>query len=104
MHLLHPERTNTVVTGVAKTGQISPKGTVVQTEHWDGRMDATVAPAPIRLRITRDAPPDPERVAAFAALETAARQVRLARLAGNQELLRSASARLDAATIRLENT
>lgn len=102
MRLLHPERTNTVVTGIAATGQVSPKGTVEQTEHWDGRMDATVAPAAIRLRITRDAPPNPARVAAFAELEKAARRYRIARLSQDPELLRSAQARLDAATIRLD--
>lgn len=103
MRLLHPEHTNTVVTGIAKTGQVSKKGTVAQTEHWDGSMDATVAPAAIRLRITRDAPPDPARVAAFAELENAARRYRIARLSQDAGLLKSAQARLDVATIRLGN-
>ncbi len=62
----------------------------------------TVAPSPIRLRITRDAPPNPARVAAFAELETAARRYRIARHSDNPEMMRSAQAALDAATIRLE--
>ena len=102
MRLLHPERTHTKTWGIAKTGQVSRQGTVTQTEHWDGRMDATVAPAPIRLRNTRDAPPNPARVAAFAELETAARRWRIARHSDDPKLMRSAQARLDAATIRLE--
>jgi len=32
--------------GVAKTGQVSPKGWVAQGDHWDGRESAKAAPAP----------------------------------------------------------
>ena len=94
MRLLHPEHTHTKTWGIAKTGQVSRQGTVTQTEHWDGRMDATVAPAPIRLRITRDAPPNPARVAAFAELEKAARRYRIARLSQDPELSLTSAKRI----------
>lgn len=42
------QRTNTVTEGVAKSGEVSPKGTVEHTEDWEGRIVARVAPATIR--------------------------------------------------------
>ena len=33
--------------GVAKTRQISKKGTVTVTEHWDGSQDAEVRPTTV---------------------------------------------------------
>ena len=41
-------KTNTVVDGVAKTGEISPKGTVAHTEDREGRVAVLAAPATIR--------------------------------------------------------
>ena len=38
-------RTRLRVAGIAKTGQISPKGTVKHLDYWSGRMAAKVAPA-----------------------------------------------------------
>lgn len=36
--------TNKIVEGVAKTGEISPQGTVSHIEDWDGRIEAIAAP------------------------------------------------------------
>ncbi len=44
----YKERTNTVVTGKAKTGEVSVKGLVAHTETWDGRIAATVGQNTIR--------------------------------------------------------
>ena len=44
----YKKRTHKVVTGVAKTGEISPKGVVTHTETWDDRVKAEVGPAGIR--------------------------------------------------------
>lgn len=43
----YKKRTNRIVTGIAKSGEVSPKGTVAHTSHWDDRVDAEVAPAGI---------------------------------------------------------
>ena len=48
----YQKRTNRVVTGIAKTGEVSLKGTVAQIEHWDDRMDAEVAPAGIHYGLS----------------------------------------------------
>jgi hypothetical protein len=42
------KKTNTVVEGVAKTGEISPKGTVAHTEDLEGRVSVLAAPSTIR--------------------------------------------------------
>ena len=44
----YKKRTHKVVTGVARTGEISPKGVVTHTETWDDRVKAEVGPAAIR--------------------------------------------------------
>ena len=44
----YKSRTTTKVEGRAKTGEISPKGLVGHTHHWDGRIAANPAPAGIR--------------------------------------------------------
>jgi hypothetical protein len=44
----YAKKTNTVVEGVAKTGEISPKGTVAHTEDLEGRVAVLAAPATIR--------------------------------------------------------
>lgn len=36
------------VSGVAKTGEISPLGTVTHTEDWEGRIQAEAAPSAMR--------------------------------------------------------
>ena len=43
-----------MVDGRAKTGEISPKGLVAHTEHWDGRVKADAAPAGIRAIMDPD--------------------------------------------------
>lgn len=40
-------RTNRTTEGRARTGEVSPKGLVAHTEHWDGRVAADAAPGPI---------------------------------------------------------
>lgn len=42
-------RTNTVVKGVAKTGEVSPRGTVAETEDWEGRVKGAAMPATMRF-------------------------------------------------------
>jgi len=45
----YKKRRNTVVTGEARTGEVSPKGLVSHTEDWEGRVQAQAAPATLRL-------------------------------------------------------
>jgi hypothetical protein len=106
MRLLLPDRTNTVVTGIAETGQVSKQGYVEHTEHHDGRMDATVHPAAIRVRITSGAPPDVDRVRVVADLEEAQRELNLARAAGgdNEGWVKYAETRCRVALERLGET
>jgi len=104
MHLLQPDKTNTVVTGIAATGQVSEQGYVEQTEHFDGRMDAAVHPAAIRVRITQDAPPDLMRVRLVAELEEAQRELNLARRVGDKTWVAYAEARTRLAAGRLTET
>ena len=40
--------THTRVEGIAKSGEISPKGVVAHTEDWEGRVAAAAAPSAIR--------------------------------------------------------
>lgn len=49
----YKHRTNTVVTGRAETGEVSPKGLVAHTEDWEGRVTAEAAPDAIRYIINR---------------------------------------------------
>lgn len=44
----YKRKTNTVVEGVSKRGEVSPKGVVAHTEDWDGRVAATLGPVAIR--------------------------------------------------------
>lgn len=50
----YKNRKHAVTTGVAKTGEVSPKGTVTHTEDWEGRVAADVAPAQIHLVVDPD--------------------------------------------------
>ena len=43
----YKKRTRRVVSGVAKTGEVSPKGTVTHIEHWDDRVSVDAGPAGI---------------------------------------------------------
>lgn len=43
-----------VVEGVAKTGEVSPKGLVAHTEHWDGRVAAEAGPSTLRYVIEKN--------------------------------------------------
>ena len=44
----YKKRTNKIVTGVARTGEVSEQGIVTHVETWDDRVAATVGPAGIR--------------------------------------------------------
>ena len=44
-------RTRLRIEGVAKTGQISPQGTVEHLDYYSGRTAATAKPAPIRVKM-----------------------------------------------------
>ena len=44
----YKKRTHKVVTGVARTGEVSAKGIVTHVETWDDRVAATVSPAGMR--------------------------------------------------------
>ena len=46
------ERNNVVVEGVAKTGQVSPKGTVAHREWFDGHVDANARPRPVSMKMS----------------------------------------------------
>ena len=46
------QRTNTITDGIASTGQMSPKGTVAHTEHFDGRVDATASVRPVTAKLS----------------------------------------------------
>lgn len=52
--LLNRDQTRTKVEGIARTGEISPKGWVSHTEDWDGRIMAKAAPNVLRLVMDRD--------------------------------------------------
>ncbi len=47
MNLIDPTKTNTLVEGRAKSGEVSTKGLVTHEESWDGRTSALVQPAPM---------------------------------------------------------
>ena len=49
----YKKRTNRVVTGVSKKGEISPKGIVTHTEFWDDRVKAEAAPAGIHYGLSK---------------------------------------------------
>ena len=44
-HILNPKQAkHETVEGIAKTGEISPKGTVKHIEDWEGRVEVIAAP------------------------------------------------------------
>ena len=90
--------------GEAESGEISESGTATQYEWWDGRVDATVRPAPIRMRLTQTdgAPLDKNHVAAIHEMGEATREAALSKKVGNQEWMKYAYARLAAAKRRVE--
>lgn len=92
--------------GVASTGVVSPKGTVTHTDHWDGRVDATVRPKAYGMRLApiSDAPPNPDHVAAVADLQKATAQVKYARAANDPAWIRRALHRYNQAKERVLET
>ena len=49
--IIDRSKTKSTLWGVASTGQVAREGTVSMVERWDGSVDATVCPQPIRLRL-----------------------------------------------------
>jgi len=49
----YKQSSNRVVEGVAETGEMSPKGLVAHTEHWDGRVTGEAGPTPIRYVVEK---------------------------------------------------
>ena len=45
----YKQRTNTVVRGRARTGEVSPQGLVAEKEHWDGRVEGRAMPSTMRF-------------------------------------------------------
>ncbi len=92
--------------GVASTGQVSKKGTVTHTDHWDGRMDATVRPKALGLRVTpmSDAESDPEYVTAVAEFQKAKDQLRYAKAANDPAWIRRATHQYNQARERVQQT
>ena len=106
----YAKRTQSKTEGIAKTGQVAPKGTVTHTEHWDGSVDATVRPATAKMRAkirlggVDGADPDPDHVAAIAQFEKATRRLDFARGTGDAGFLARAEAEMYAAQRRLDET
>jgi len=69
--------------GVARTGQISPKGTVEQWERWDGSVDANVRLRPVRFRLKPQDMDRAEVVQLMAEFERAVRLNEAARRSGD---------------------
>jgi ribosomal protein L32E len=89
--------------GVAKTGEVSPKGEVEQWEHWEGNIDAVAKPRAIgmKVRATADAPPDPVLVSAIHELEESAKEFRLAKVSGDAGWRKRTQVRFHAAKRRV---
>lgn len=52
MRHLWVARKNRVVEGVARTGEISPKGTVAHIEDWEGRVAAEANPSSMHFALS----------------------------------------------------
>ena len=102
----YQKRTHSKTEGIAKTGQVAPKGTVTHTEHWNGSMDATVRPRTVTMKMntTIGADPDPDHVAAIAVFEKATRRLDFARHTGDEAFIMRAERAMTAAQKRLEAT
>ncbi len=102
----YKQSTNTTVEGIAVTGQVSPKGTVEHTEHWDGRIDATAKPAAFGLGLTpkSDGPLNPDHVKAVAELTKATQEARLAKASGDPRWINNATRRFEQAKQRVMDT
>ena len=100
------DRTKSTTVGVAKTGQVAPKGTVTSTEHWNGSVDCTVRPRAVTMRVkaTIGADPNPDHVHAIAGFEKATRRLDFARNTGDEGFIASAERAMMVAQERLEAT
>ena len=49
----YKRKTNTVIEGRSRTGEVSPKGLVAHTEDWEGRVAANAAPNSIHWIVDR---------------------------------------------------
>lgn len=83
--------------GVARTGEISPTGTVTQIEHWDGSMDAVVRPKPYGVKLKSIADGSPAHLKAMQELEAALRELNVADRSGNVDWQRRARKRVERA-------
>jgi len=96
----YKKRTRTREIGRAKTGQVSKQGLVLQTEHWDGSMDANVHPAPFHMRIKGNTP-DGRTVLLVNELEKAIREHEIALKSGDVGWIRRTTAQVEGAKARL---
>lgn len=108
----YKDRTHSTTEGIASTGQVGEKGTVTQTEHWDGSTDATVRPGSvgvklntqIKMTIPEGADPNPQHVAAIARYEKAVRRLQFARKTKDDSFLARAESEAYDAKRELEAT
>lgn len=92
--------------GIAKTGEVSDKGTVTHTDHWDGRLDARVVMPSRRfkLRGVDGAPPSPDFLRAVGEHQQALDDLRIAKAANDRERIAACTRRLAGAKERIEAT
>ena len=100
----YKDRTHSRTWGIAKTGQISKQGTVTQTEHWNGSMDATVRPAAFGIGLHPMRPQSADSVAAVLELEAAIRENETALRSSDQGWRQRTARRVEVAKRRLAET
>lgn len=54
LYVARNKRRHTTTEGIAKTGEMSPKGVVSHTEDWEGRIAADIGAVPMRLVVEPD--------------------------------------------------
>ncbi len=59
----YKNRTNAVTAGQAKSGEISPKGLMTETEDWEGRVKVLARPTTIHLKMNPDGTIRPKTMA-----------------------------------------
>jgi len=85
--------------GKAATGQVARQGTVTETEHWDDRVDVTVSPGPISMKV--QSAPKPSDLLALFEYEQAVAEWKLAKSSGDERWRRRAHHRLEQARERV---
>ncbi len=88
--------TQSTIEGVAKTGQVSDKGTVEQVEHWSGRVDAVVRPKALGLKLTTvdGAPLSKAHTDAIGEHQAAINELAMARASGVKQWVETVEARV----------